>query len=101
MIIKNMAEFGKAVDEGKCLEVFEEFNEAWAESHVLNAGQGEFRFILNKVGKRHLRTKRITTYYRVYEIEGELFIDSDNSPFPKWESINRDHIHDFQIESED
>ena len=101
MIIKNMEEFGKAVDEGKELEMLNHRCHRW---QPLSFFELEIEKVRAYIEASSIRTKPKTTYYRVIRNQyGALETFAEAEPFGNfghWANPEASivFIHDFQIE---
>jgi len=110
MIIESMEQFGKAVDEGKELELLlskgiDDPEEYWGPLARYRASWGEINDLIKE---DRIRTAPTTTYYRIYKIiDGGpqsqcLRILEQTIPFPVWSTnTSSKHLFDHSIESED
>ncbi len=106
MIIKNMSEFGKAVDELIPMQVENCETNEWDKWDWESLSGDE---IVSDINYSGVRTKPTITYYRVYERPAagtgyDIKTMKSFKPFISIESFQRDNnckwLHDFKIESD-
>jgi len=99
MIIKNMQDFGKAVDDDETIQT-QTHGGGYKDWYWRNLEASE---VEDAVNHGCLRTKPRITYYRVYiASDGSLEVECSEFPLAEWPENDHGctHIHDFEIEED-